>query len=661
MGIPNRLYLLSCAQPEWKFLVTKCWCFCCVNISERIIGAGLIAGLALSGFAAAPANANPEYFEVELLATVDSGDGELGAEIPTYHAASQRLFATNGAANTIDVYDLSNPSAPKRIKQISLDAHGDGITSVAAGAKVIAVAMTRDAEYSASGIPTAQNGRIVVLDTDGKVLSSVDAGGVLPDAITFTPNGLTAVVAIEAEPVCALDDAATEANEAEDYSLADDAEGKVAIVNLSNPAKPKVYTADFKGFTVEEVEALNIAVNDTVNNVAKDFEPEYVTAVSNSLAYVTIQEANAIAEVNLNSATITRIFNAGNTDRSEVAIDASDKDDSAALRTYRNVYSVAQPDTIASYGLHLDSYLVTANEGDSREYDCLDDDARVKDLDVDLSEFFSGHLADDRLGRAKVDPNLGDVDGDGDYDQLYLRGGRSISIHKNGSLVWDSGTLFDELQTAAFGENTSGQWELSEDGSEWSFEAQSRADDKGVEPEGIAVGTTGNRRVAIVGLERMSALVFLDITDATNPTVISWEQMAPLETTAYADAKAISPEGVLFIPAWKSPNGKPLVITSYELSGTLTVHQITETGATPEDETPAKAWTKRMTDGSTAKMYATYVAGQEVIFKLNGKQIAKLTPNDDGKQVRTVTLKEGKNRLEVFIDGERVKAVSYTK
>lgn len=632
-----------------------------MKLSRNLISAGLAFGLAATALLSAPATANPENFEIELLSTVDSGDGELGAEIPTYHAASQRLFATNGAANTVDVYDLSDPTAPERIKQISLDAYGDGITSVAAGAKVIAVAMTRDAKFSASGIPTAQNGVIVVLDTHGKVLSSTDVGGVLPDAVSFTPNGLTAVVALEAEPVCALDDPATEENEAEDYSLAHDPEGKVAIVNLSNPMKPKVATAGFDGFTVAEVEALNIAVNDTVNNVAKDFEPEYATVVSNSLAYVTLQEANAIAEVNLSSASITRIINAGNTDRSVVAIDASDKDDVSTLRKYQNVYSVAQPDTIASYGVHLDSYLVTANEGDSREWDCLDDDDRVEDLDVDSNALSEFYLSDERLGRAKVDPNLGDLDGDGDYDELYLRGGRSVSIYKNGSLLWDSGTLFDELQIAALGNDTNGQWELSEDATEWSYDPQSRADDKGAEPEGIAVGTTGDRRVAVVGLERMSALVFLDITDAAAPSVISWEQMAPVEATPYAEAKAISPEGVLFIPAWKSPNGKPLVITSYELSGTLTVHQITETDSAPVDQTAAKGWVKRLTNGSTAKFYATYAAGEEVVFKLNGKQIAKIVPNDDGKQVRTVSLAEGKNRLQVFIDGKVVKAATYNR
>jgi len=84
----------------------------------------------------------------------------------------------------------------------------------------------------------------------------------------------------------------------------------------------------------------------------------------------------------------------------------------------------------------------------------------------------------------------------------------------------------------------------------------------------------GSARVAILGLERMSALVVFDISSPRSPTLIKWIQMLPTTPTPAAQATAWSPEGVIFVPADKSPNGKALFITSYELSGSLTVHQI---------------------------------------------------------------------------------------
>jgi hypothetical protein len=205
-----------------------------------------------------------------------------------------------------------------------------------------------------------------------------------------------------------------------------------------------------------------------------------------------------------------------------------------------------------------------------------------------------------------------------------------------------------------------GHW-FDDSGENIVYTDSNRADDKGGEPEGVAIGTTGERRVAVLGLERFSALMFFDITDPSAPTLISWEQMQPVTDTPVADSLAWSPEGIVFIPAWQSPNGKPLVLTSYEMSGTMTIHQITETAAAASDGLEAFGWTSRIGETNQAKVYATRAAGHKTMIKVNGEIIYSKTPTDDGKVVRTIDIAEdGKTRIEIFFDGERSRRVTYT-
>lgn len=523
-----------------------------------------------------PSYDSSENYDFIELARIVTGDGELGAEIPTYHASTQRIFATNAVRNTIDVYSISNPENPRLLRRVSMASFGDGMTSVAAGKDVVVVSVTNDTEYQSDGTPVVANGVLVVLNPKtSKVISSVDVGGVEPDAVTFTPDGKTALVAIEGEPSCALDNSFTPWDESTDYSYAVDPAGKVSIVDLRIPKYPRVKTADFENLKID-LSNLDIALSTTVDNPALDLEPEYIAAVNDSFAFVTLQEANAIAMVSIRQAKVVGIFSAGFTDRGDVEFDPSDRDASLGPRTYENVFGSRQPDTIAAFSQGSDYYFATANEGDAREWSCLEDDIRGVSLTGDPTVFptWSDLNDNDELGRLKVDPNLGDLDGDGDYDQIYARGGRSVTIFKNGEEIYDSGSLLETIQVALFGTaNINGQHELDGDLAEYA--AQSRSDDKGAEPEGIAIGMVGTKRVLILGLERMSALVLFDITNPANPIFEEWKQMMPVANTHISEATAWSPEGIIFIPANQSPNGKPLVITSYEVSGSLTIHQIT--------------------------------------------------------------------------------------
>lgn len=540
-----------------------------------IIGALALGAIVLPSVV--PANAATNL-NVSLLSTIQSGSGELGAEIPAYHVASKRIFATNGATNQIDIYDIANPSAPKKLKSVSLSAYGNNLTSVAAGLEVVVAVVGTNPTFAADGSPILVEGKAVVLDRNGKVLSSVSVKGFQPDAVTFTPDGKTAIVAIEAEPICALDNAATTANESLDYAKAVDGDGGVAIINLSSPKSPRLKRADFSAFSVTDARVAGLVINKTVNSVAKDVEPEYVTAISNTKAFVTLQEANGIAEVNLSSGKVTKIYGAAVIDRGVVATDLSDKDKNTELVTYPGVRSNSQPDAIASFQVGKDSYFATAGEGDAREWTCLTDDLRGGKLTVDAGNFptWATQKVDAILGRAKVDPNAGDFDLDGDVDYVTTRGSRSMSIFKNGQLLWDSGSLLEKTMIEKFGfAKINGSHVLqATDKTLLDYIGQDRSDDKGPEPEGVAVGLVGKSRIAVLGLERTSSLVFFDITNPANPVLVSWQQMQPLETTTLSTSSAWSPEGVIFISADKSPTKKPLVITSYEMSGSLTIHQL---------------------------------------------------------------------------------------
>jgi len=523
-----------------------------------------------------PVRANEATVKITEISAI-SLDGEGSGEIATFHPGSKRIFATNGVKNSIDIFDISNVAAPKKVGSLSLSPYGNDVTSVAAGRDVVVAAVLVTETFSATGAPSTPNGKLVVFDTNGKVLSSPDILGVLPDSVTFAPNGTTALVAIEGQPVCAKDDPATTAKEDTDYLKASDPEGGVSIVDLTNPAAPVVKFAGFKQFNVAQMKAKGIAVSSVVNNVAKDFEPEFITAVDNKYAYVTIQEANAIGKLDIEAASFESVTRAFESKLSVTARDTSDRDSGAGPRNYANVVGASQPDAIASFKVGSGHYFVTANEGDAREYTCLNDDQRGSSLKVDTRRFpnWSALSASAALGRAKVNPTIGDRDGDGDIDTIHLRGSNSMTMYRNGIALWDSGELLDQIQIKAFGvANINGSHSLSSDKSTMNYVGQDRSDDKGSEPEGVAVGMVGNTRVAILGLERMTALAVFDITQPRSPVFQEWLQMLPAKATPAKDVKHWSPEGIVFVSADKSPSGKALIITSYELSGSISIHQI---------------------------------------------------------------------------------------
>ena len=296
----------------------------------------------------------------------------------------------------------------------------------------------------------------------------------------------------------------------------------------------------------------------------------------NAVAWVTLQEQNAVAVVDLTTDSITEVVSLGVVDSMDprYGFDASDRD--GAVRVLRwPVYRLFQPDTVASLEIEGTTYYLTANEGDVRDDDwAWYEDARVADLTLDPEAFPDTQLWQDEalLGRLQVTTLWGDEDGDGDFEDLYAFGGRSFSIwDSSGELVWDSGNDFETITAARYG------IDFNNDNAE--ADPDSRSDAKGPEPEALAVGTVGDSTYAFVGLERTGGIVVYDVTTPDEPVFVAYENnrdmtIDPADETG-PDAGDLGPETLLFLTAAQSPvPDTPLLMVAHEVSGTVTVYSI---------------------------------------------------------------------------------------
>jgi hypothetical protein len=462
-----------------------------------------------------------------------------GSEIPTYDPASRRLFVT-GPNNRLDIADISNPASPIRLPSIDLSSYGAGVNSVAIKNGIVAVAM------EASTI--TNNGSVVFFDTNGVFQSQVTVGA-LPDMLTFTPDGNRVLVANEGE-------AANGVNP----------DGSVSIIDLSaGVLNPTVNTATFTGFNGQENALRNQGVRIFPSQtVSQDVEPEYITVSEDGTsAWVSLQENNAIAIVDIVNAQVTSILPLGAKDFNAPGngLDASDRDGGVNINNWP-VFGLYQPDTIATVTVAGQTYLITANEGDTRN-----EARRVSNLTLDPNAFPNAaelQLAQN-LGRLDVS-SIDGLNDQGQYSQLFAYGGRSFSIWNvtNGlSQVFDSGDDFEQI-LAGFSANPLTPSIFNSDGTPGSFD--SRSDNRGPEPEGLAVGTVGNRLYSFVGIERAGGFMVYDITNPSNPFFVDY-----INDWQLGD---ISPEGLLFIPAADSPNGTPLLIVANEVSRNLVIYSV---------------------------------------------------------------------------------------
>lgn len=528
------------------------------SLAAAALAAGILAcaddrtGVAESGTAAdlrAPASdPTPGTITLEALSTIDGG-GEAAAEITAYDDVSRRLFIVNGALGTVDVADLRDPSRPRKVATISVSQFGPAVNSVAAANGIVALAIQAN-DKTAPG--TVAFYRATTLD----LVSSVQVGA-LPDMIAFSASGRLAVVANEGEPNA-------------DYSV--DPEGSVSIIDVRNVNYPTVRTATFTAFNgqADALRAAGVRIYGPGASVAQDLEPEYVAIDEDErTAWVTLQENNALAVVDLDAATVSRIVPLGYKDHSLPGngLDASDRDNAVSIRNWP-VFGMYQPDAIAAYRAGGRTWLVTANEGDAREYDTFAEESRVGALAASLdpavftSEACGGPCtANARLGRLTVTTALGRNPATGLFDRLYALGGRSISIWSaDGVQVWDSGDQLEQLTQAI----PNARFNASNDNNDF----DNRSDNKGPEPEGVVIGQLGAKTFAFVGLERVGGVAVYDVTSPASPAFVTYF------STRRGEGGDLGPEGLTFVPAKRSPNKRPLLIVGHEVSGTTAVYQI---------------------------------------------------------------------------------------
>jgi len=371
--------------------------------------------------------------------------------------------------------------------------------------------------------------------------------------ITYSPDGEYIITANEGEPNA-------------DYSI--DPIGTISIISVERDYA--VTTLDFSAFASREeaLKAKGLRKFGPNASFAQDMEPEYVAVSSDSrTAWVTLQENNAIAKIDLRKKRISDLFPLGFKDYSlaENAIDPSDRPlGTIAFNTWP-VKGVYMPDAIAVLDYEADDrhdnghdddrhnnnripYLFTANEGDAREYSTFTEEARIGSSSVVLDPAIFPNAANlklqENLGRLNITRTLGNTDGDDEFESLYSFGARSFSVWNgnNGNLLFDSKNELEKKAQLA------------------NFYDDDRSDSKGVEPEGITLGKINRRNLAFVGMERADAVAIYDVTNPLRPVF--------LQILATGDA----PEGVLFIPAKDSPNRRSLLVVSSENDGVIKVY-----------------------------------------------------------------------------------------
>ena len=479
---------------------------------------------------------------VERLNSIQIGeankDGAV-AEIVAYNSDREEAYVVNGQDGLLYCFDVTENGLVKTGSKdmsglIEGFEYGD-MTSVAVDTVNDRIAVALQAEGYADA------GRIAVLDYDFNLIDSYEVG-VQPDMVVFSKDGGLILSADEGEP--------------RDGYEAEDPKGSVSIVDTKTD---KVTIAGFEAFSSEELIEQDIIigkVNGKLNDAAVDLEPEYIAVSEDGgKAYVSLQEANAVAVVDLEKKEITAVKSLGFKDLS-LGENAADlvEDGRYEANTYPNAVGVYMPDALSLFEADGVTYLVTANEGDSREWG---DYSNEKKQNLTASD---GSVAEDvRV----LDKELTAVP---DGEKEYLFGGRSFSVYNADTMeqVYDSGNAFEE-KTAAY---LPDYFNCSND----DLELDSRSAKKGPEAESVTVGKINGRTYAFIGLERIGGVMIYDVTVPTAPEYVNYVNSRDFSTELGGDN---SPEGLAFLTL----GSKPMLLAACEVSGTAAAYSLTAAGS----------------------------------------------------------------------------------
>jgi DNA-binding beta-propeller fold protein YncE len=553
-------------------------------IAPRVLSAAICAAataLTTSAPAGEVAGGNSGLqLKLSMLGRYDSGiRGASAAEIVDYDPSSQRLFIVNAQARSIDVVNIAQPAAP--VKVDTLTESGGNANSVAVFQGLVAVAF----EATLKTDP----GKVVFYNAQTLARLAEFPVGALPDMVTFTPDGEALLVANEGEPNIG-------------YTV--DPVGSVSVIDLRLVENRLdgvelqllgvVQTADFTAFNAElaDLRAAGVRIYGPGASVAQDLEPEYIAVTHDgAYAWVSLQEANAVGVLDLadlGAPYFSDIIPLGLKDHNVDAnkLDASDSDGVINIRKWP-VKGLYQPDAIASYSIKGKTYFVLANEGDDRN-DWInpgDETARVSAGAIALDPAVFGTPTE--IATLKLPANLGRLtvttaqvpkNTANQFTELHVLGSRSFSIRgADGALLFDSGDDFEQITAARY--PRTGPIPNAFNASNDNTTAEDRSDNKGPEPEGVAVGKIRGRTFAFIGLERIGGIMTYDVT---NPEKARWVDYVNTRNFSIPPNGAVAndagPEGVTFISADESPNGKPLLVVGHEVSGTTVIYSIDVTG-----------------------------------------------------------------------------------
>ncbi|MEL0629265.1 choice-of-anchor I family protein [Psychromonas aquatilis] len=537
------------------------------------------------------------------------------AEIVTFDKITKHTFVVNAQSGKIDVINSLDIDKPTLLDSLNIKEDIKKHLNKAAGAAnsvdvyngLLAVAIEAQTK--------TDNGWVAFYNTKDLSFVSAYELGALPDMLTFTANGKQLVVALEGEPSVG------------NYQV--DPEGEVAVIDIdwkNENLNATVTRLDFTDFnkTGKRYTELpkGLMLNGYNATVSQDLEPEYIAINhDNSKAFVSLQENNAIAIIDLTTKRIERIVALGLKDHMQKGneIDGNDKDKQALL-TNQPFLGVYQPDSIASVDINGIDYLVTANEGDDRsdwvaelsqaeceqghfyynleDQECADDlklkdalDDKVyspdtKSAKLDLSHFDKGGNLSATVNRMNFSHSLtsqyGDLDNDGKVDRLLTFGGRSFSIWdiNNATMIFDSGSDFERITAEKYGKNFNQ--------SHNKLKAENRSAKKGPEPEALTTGVIDGRTYAFIGLERIGGIMVYDISEPSKAQFVQYlnsrdmsvdpsdnkQKNAQGVTTYQIDAGDLGPEGFKFIDGKASPTGAPILVVGNEVSGTTRYYRI---------------------------------------------------------------------------------------
>ncbi|MCP4322964.1 MAG: hypothetical protein GY787_14190 [Alteromonadales bacterium] len=535
------------------------------------------------------------------------------AEIVSFDKLTQQTFVVNAQSGRVDILNSKNIQQPTLAGSLNIKADLLKHLNVNAGAAnsvdvnngLVAVAIEAELKTDAGWVAFYNS-------QDLSFINAVYVGS-LPDMLTFSKDGKKLIVAVEGEP--------------SEKSYAVDPEGEVAIIDINwqdSILKTAVTRLTFSDFNIggqrHHELTKQVVLNGYNATVAQDIEPEYIAINEQSTkAYVSLQENNAIAIIDLNKKSIEKIMALGFKDHrlSGNEFDGNNKDKKVDIKN-EPALGLYQPDSIATVTINNKEYLLTANEGDDRsdwltdlsqlqcesanfyynleEKSCADD-IKLKDAfdktvysplknSLELSNFQPGGIYQDAVQQVKfshsITQKFGDLNGDGKIERLMTFGGRSFSIWdtENETVIFDSGSDFERITAEKYGN----QFNQSHN----KLKSEDRSDNKGPEPEALTTGVINGQTYAFIGLERMGGIMVYNITNPSQASFVQYLNNRDITINPkdnkdtnedgikeyQIDAGDLGPEGFKFVSAEDSPTKSPILIVGNEVSGTTSFYSI---------------------------------------------------------------------------------------